>query len=144
MIENFLFNCIIFLYLSLIFTAIDIEKVSSSCIKKVQNKLQVVMIIFGHHIIATILNFGFFSNNKLFLSLFCLGHIIVICHWIFNKNKCFITQNLNNLCDFPQERLFPEFFGLIGFKKHNWWNNWGNYLYYVIVFLIGIYKIFYL
>lgn len=144
MIKNFIFNWIIFIYVSIIFTAIDIQYYSGECVKRVEYKLKVVMTIFIHHIIGTVLNFGFLSNNKLFLSFFCLGNIIVILHWIFNKNRCFITQNLNKLCDFPKERLFPEFFGIIGLKKYNWWNQWGNILYNVIVFFIALYKIFYL
>ena len=70
MIRNFLYNCIIFIYLSMIFTAIDIQYFSNECVNRVKYKLKVVMVIFGHHIIGTFLNFGFLSNNKLFLSLF--------------------------------------------------------------------------
>jgi len=140
---DFIKNIYIIIILSTILCAIDLQYISNECLQNIENKVYPVLLILGHHFIATFLNFGFLFNNKIFLTLFIIGHIITIIHWLTNRNKCFITLDLNKICNYPKDRLFPDFFWMIGLKKYNWWNQWGSYIFYILTVFIAFFKIIY-
>ena len=140
---QFIIEALFIIFISLIFVAIDLNNYSGKCIVNLDKpkKIQALIIIISHHLIATLGNFGWLFSSKIILLLFCVTIISIIIHWIVNGNKCLATQKLNRLCDFPDEHYFPDFFYIIGLKKYDFWNKWGYYMFYIIVLLIGFYKL---
>lgn len=141
---QFIIEALFLIFISLIFVAIDLNNYSGKCMINLdkQKKQHALTIIISHHLIATLANFGWLFSSKVILILFCVTIVSIIIHWMVNGNKCLATQKLNRLCDFPDTHYFPDFFYIIGLKKYNFWNNWGSYLFYIVVLLIGIYKLF--
>ena len=141
---QFIIEGLYIIFISLIFVAIDLNNYSGKCIVNLdmEKKKKAMTIIISHHILATLSNFGWLFNSKITLILFCVTNILIIIHWISNKNKCLATQKLNKLCGFPDDHSFPEFFYIIGLKKYDFWNNWLAYIYYITILLIAIYKLF--
>ena len=141
---RFIIEALFLIFISLIFVAIDLNNYSGKCMINLdkQKKRQALIIIISHHIIATLANFGWLFSSNVILILFCVTIVSIIIHWMVNGNKCLATQKLNQLCDFPDDHYFPDFFYIIGLKKFDFWNNWGSYLFYIVVLLIGIYKLF--
>jgi hypothetical protein len=142
---QFIIELLFLIFISLIFVAIDLNNYSGKCIINLdkQKKIQAFTIIISHHLLATLGNFGWLFSSKIILILFCVTIISIIIHWLLNGNKCLATQKLNQLCDFPDTHYFPDFFYIIGLKKYDFWNNWGgSYVFYLVILLIGIYKLF--
>ena len=141
---KFIIEVLILIFISLIFVAIDLNNYSGKCMVNLDKpkKTEAFIIIITHHFIATLANFGWLCSSKIILILFCVSIVSVLIHWMVNGNKCLATQKLNKLCDFPDSHYFPEFFYIIGLKKYDFWNNWGYYVFYIIVLCIGLYKLF--
>lgn len=141
--KKFTIELLYFILVSLIFTSIDLNNYSGKCIYdlKQPTKTKALFIIMGHHLLATISNFGWLATSKIFLSLFITLNIIIIIHWFTNQNKCTATEHLNKICGFPEDHLFPDFFFIIGLKKYNFWNKWASYVYYICAVIYSFYKL---
>lgn len=129
--------------LSLIFSSIDLSFFTNKCIENLKqpSKIRTTAFIMFHHLLATIANFAWLSTSKIILVIFILLSLIIFIHWLINKNKCTVTEKINKVCGFPNDRLFPDFFYIIGFKKFKIWNNYGSYIYVVLAVIISIYKL---
>ena len=113
---QFIIEALFIIFISLIFVAIDLNNYSGKCMVNLdkQKKSQAFTIIISHHIIATLVNFGWLFSSKIILILFCVSVVSIMIHWMVNGNKCLATQKLNQLCDFPDDHYFPDFFYIIG------------------------------
>ena len=140
---SFIYNVAVIILFSLIFNAIDLNYNSGECILKLKNpeKTRAFFLIFAHHILAVLSNFGWLSNNRAILLLFVIINAIIIIHWLTNKNKCMVTTRLNKICGKSPNHLFPDFFYIIGLKNFDFWNNWASYIYYVGLTLFAVFKL---
>ena len=60
-------------------------------------------VLFFHHFIWLFALFGWLSNNKSILKIFCITIIIYLTHWKVNNNKCFITEWIKENCNLSEK-----------------------------------------
>jgi len=139
--EKLIYEFSIILIASLLITAIDFNITTGECIRKLREKRgKIIRLIFFHQVISFFASFGWIANSKIILVLFVALNIIILIHWITNRNRCFVTQQLNNICGID-DRWFPDLFYFVGFKKFSIWNNYLSYIYSILVSIYAIYKI---
>ena len=139
--ERFFYEFSLITLGALILTAADLNITTGDCIRKYPNKKnKIISIVFFHQFIALFASFGWLAQSKIILSIFVLLNIIIPIHWFLNRNKCFITQSMNKMCNI-EDRWFPDLFYFVGFKKFDLWNDKLWYLYSFIVGIIGLIKL---
>lgn len=144
--QKFITQSLILILFTLIFSAIDINNFTGNCLLSLpkSTKFKLFFIIIAHHLLATVANFAWLCTSKIILSIFIIVNAGILIHWLMNRNKCLATQTINKACGFPETRLFPDFFYILGFKQYNWWNNIVSYIYYFVTLIIGLLKLIYL
>lgn len=110
---------------------------TNKCFLTLKNskKAKAITILFIHHVISVLSNFGWIFNNKILLKLYLAFPILTLIHWLVNKDKCFLTDSFNKLCGYSHYEYFHDFFYFLGIKKI-------HPIYFFIVSCIALYKIF--
>jgi hypothetical protein len=88
------------IFISVYFIQYLWDRLTTTCITK---KGEVLLIL--HHIMSVYLLIGgFIFNPKYHL----LSLIIIMIHWLINKNKCLITDWTNHYCGYDNEKPFQD------------------------------------
>ena len=98
-------------------------------------------ILFIHHVIVIFANFGWLSNTKSVLWLYFFAPLIVVCHWLTNDNRCFLTEWHNQVCHRDRDTMFNDIYMMVGLKNYSWWNDYGHKLYLMAAWLFTIWKL---
>jgi hypothetical protein len=80
------------------------------------NIFRITFILIIHHFISIFLHFGWIFNNKTILILYILSVNIIYVQFLFNDDKCVLTQIENKLCQYKPYRHFTDYFHWIGIK----------------------------
>lgn len=107
------------------------------------NSIFVNLELLAHHIINIYAHFGWLSNNKILLYGYVAAPIIVLLHWKTNRNRCFLTEDINKKCDIPANTPLRDILYFIGLKTPD--NKMDNFhkLYLVVGWLVALYKLKY-
>lgn len=132
----FVFIFIVLLEIFLDFTT----EPTSSCIKE---KPYVMYILTTHHIGNCFLLYAWLFSNKYILFLHVLTVIGTSIYWYFNNNRCDITLDVNEICDWHKDKPFRDLLDMTGIKKIALWNEVWHYLFIIIGALISSWKILY-
>lgn len=98
-------------------------------------------ILFAHHFMSTFFRLWWLSNNLYMLLFFSVGPVVHLLFNFANHSKCILTQLHNNGCHKPENHIFADIFDKLGFKKLDWWDKIGHYIFTITVWLIAVYKI---
>ena len=130
-----LFSFIIFFY--------DIKsKRMKNCISRNDNiKTNILVLLFLHQLLQVFGNFSWLFYNKIILKFYVITIISYVFFMYINKNRCFLTQVINKICNWEDSTHFNDIFQILGFKKYDSWNNFYHYIYLIITIFIAIYKI---
>ena len=93
-----------------------------SCIQRNNSfikKIYIYTVLILHHLVFSLLYFGWLFNNKTLLIIFLFSPVVIMLHWLTNNWKCKLSQMINNVCKFDDFKLFEDFFDIIGLKKNN-------------------------
>ena len=113
------------------------------CIKKNYNyNFWIISILLLHHFLQIFGNFSWLFQNKLILKIYVISIILYIIFLSFSDFKCFLTEKINEICNWDDSTLFNDIFKIIGLKKYNIWNDYLNYFYSIITVIYAIYKIY--
>ena len=143
---SFFRQLLIFILISIIFYYNDIVSIpTTKCLNNltVQKQNKVYGLLFIHHFISVIAHFGWLSTSRPLLYFYVSFNFIIFVHWLTNKDKCIVTETINKYCNFPKDRLFPDAFEVLGFKKYPQWNNKLHHVYIILGTIIGIIKLYF-
>jgi hypothetical protein len=101
---------------------------------------QVLWNLTKHHLFNTFLTFGFIINNKTLLKIYIIVVIGTLIHWYTNEDKCYLTQELNKLCGYPEDEKFHDLFYFLGLKESKQFDIL-HYIYFIIILIITYKKI---
>ena len=90
--------------------------------------------LFIHHIISIYVIVGGILFNPLYHLILL---IIILVHWLTNKDVCIISKITNNYCKFKETPKFRDIFYFADISKKT------LYVLLIIVILYDLYKIFY-
>ena len=144
--NSFFKQVIIIILLSILFYYYDITSISTTkCLKKsnIQKQNKIYIILFFHHVVSFFAHFGWLATSRPLLYLFILTNIIIFVHWFTNKDKCTLTTKINKYCNFSDDRLFPDFFWILGLKENPTFNKILHPVYIALVTILAIYKLYY-
>ena len=86
------------------------DRLTTTCIT---NKGEVLLIL--HHIMSVYLLIGgFIFNPKYHL----LSLILILLHWLINKNKCFVTDLTNHYCGYDNYYPFQDIITKIKLREY--------------------------
>jgi hypothetical protein len=96
--------------------------------------------IFLHHVITSMLYFGWLFNNKVVLTINLLLILTILLDWLNNKNLCSLTVKHNRLCGLPDDAPFKDTVYALGIKD----SRYANLFYYgqvIFIIVVTIYKL---
>jgi len=142
------FNQIVF-YASLFFFIADIY--TNYCFNQnlvykkdsILNKITILELLFFHHVLAFYLYFGWLSSSSFYLKLYVSLVLIVILHWLTNKDRCILTQIINWYCGYEDAEPFHDIFWFIDLKSKKWYDIF-IICYLMVGLIIAMIKISYL
>ena len=67
-----------------------------------------------HHIINMYILIGGFLFNPLYHLIFI---VLTMIHWLTNNNKCFLTEIVNDICGWPEDKKLYDFIEMSGINK---------------------------
>lgn len=99
------------------------------------------LLLFVHQIISSFAYFGWLSANVYTLLLFVVAVLVCCVCWMFNKNRCVVTQISNKLCGRPKNAMYHDIWSMLGFKHKKWWTNTVYPFYTIITVAFAVYKL---
>ena len=121
---------------------IDVKTAPEDYYKECIDDNLVKLELLTHHVLNIYAQFGWLSNNKYLLYGYAVTPLIVLLHWQTNKNRCFLTEDINKKCHIQEDEPFRDFWYLIGFKKLTHYDGLHK-LYLILAWLISVYKLKY-
>lgn len=122
------------IFISVYFIQYLWDRLTTTCITK---KGEVMLIL--HHIMSVYLLIGgFIFNPKYHL----LSLIIIMIHWLINKNKCFVTDWTNHYCGYDNDKPFQDIITKLKLREYISPNiNWYLIIILIIYDIKKIYKL---
>jgi hypothetical protein len=94
-----------------------------------------------HHLILSILLFGWLFTNKYILLGVLILILSILIHWITNNSVCRLTVIHNRLCGLPDNAPFKDSISMSGLKKYDWFRLYVYYGYVIFVICMIVYKL---
>jgi hypothetical protein len=110
----------LYLLVLLFFIQLTLDINTNECFKRTNSlKLRTTILsnLTIHHAISVFTNFGWIFNDKRILRIYILFPVLVIVHWFTNDDKCFLTQQLNKICDYTHYEYFHDFTYFLNIKS---------------------------